>query len=148
MDASNRKTITTGELLKDIRAARSAEDASAWHRQNREPQLQDVLYEIMQARSLTPKDVIRMCGVERSYYYHILSGIKRPSRNMILRIGFCLRADLKQMRRLLRLADAEDLYPRVHRDALLIYAIQNKYTMVQANDLLVENGKPPLYRND
>ena len=148
MDTSKPEAITTGELLKDIRAARSPEDASAWHRVNGDPRLQDVLYHMMEQRSLTPKDMIRLLGIERSYYYHILSGTKKPSRNMILRIGFCLRADLRQMQRLLRLANAPELYARVQRDALLIYAIQNKYTMVQANDLLLQNDLPPLYRNE
>jgi hypothetical protein len=65
---------------------------------------------------------------------------------MVLRIGFCLRADLKQTQRLLRLANASTLYARVRRDALLIYAIQNKYTVIQANELLLQNDLPPLYR--
>ena len=52
------------------------------------------------------------------------------------------------MQRLLRLVNAPDLYARVERDALLIYAIQNKYTMAQANDLLLQNDLPPLYRNE
>ena len=148
MDTSKPEAVTTGELLKDIRAARSPEEASAWHRANGEPRLQDVLYHMMEQRSLTPRDMIRLLGIERSYYYHILSGAKKPSRNMILRIGFCLRADLRQMQRLLRLVNAPNLYARVERDALLIYAIQNKYTMAQANDLLLQNGLPPLYRNE
>ena len=146
MDTSKPEAITTGKLLKDIRAARSPEEASAWHRMNGEPCLQDVLYHMMEQRSLSPKDMIQMLGVERSYYYHILSGAKKPSRNMILRIGFCLRADLPQMQRLLRLVNASNLYARLQRDALLIYAIQNKYTMVQANELLLRNDLPPLYR--
>ncbi len=139
-------TISTGRLLKDIRAARCPEEASAWHRMNGEPSLQAVLYHMMEQRSLSPKDMIQALGVQRSYYYHILSGVKKPSRNMILRIGFCLRADLKQMQRLLRLANASTLYPRVQRDALLIYAIQNKYSDVQVNELLLQSDLPPLYR--
>jgi hypothetical protein len=52
------------------------------------------------------------------------------------------------MERLLRLADAAMLYPRMRRDALLIFAIQQKYTMEAANELLRSEGEPPLYRND
>ena len=146
MDTSKPESVTTGKLLKDIRAARSPEEASVWHRANGEPLLQEVLYHMMEQRSLSPKDMIRLLGVQRSYYYHLLSGVKKPSRNMILRIGFCLRADLKQTQRLLRLANASALYARVRRDALLIYAIQNKYTVIQANELLLQNDLPPLYR--
>lgn len=148
MDSTERKKLTTGRLLSLVRGSRSAQDAVAWHAENGEPSLKDVLYEMMQRRGLSPRDMIQRCGIERSYYYHILNGNKRPSRNMILRIGLCLHADLAEMERLLRLADAAKLYPRVRRDALLIFAIQQKYTMEAANELLRSEGEPPLYRND
>ena len=148
MDSTERKKLTTGRLLSLVRGSRSAQDAVAWHAENGEPSLKDVLYEMMQRRGLSPKDMIQRCGIERSYYYHILNGNKRPSRNMILRIGFCMHADLAEMERLLRMADAAKLYPRVRRDALLIFAIQQKYTMEAANELLRSEGEPVLYRND
>lgn len=67
---------------------------------------------------------------------------------MILRIAFCLHADLNETERLLRLSDAARLYPRIRRDALLIFAIQQKYTMEAANALLAREGEARLYRND
>ena len=103
---------------------------------------------MMQRRGLYPKDMIHRCGIERSYFYHILNGNKRPSRNMILRIAFCLHADLNETERLLRLSGAARLYPRIRRDALLIFAIQQKYTMEAANELLAREGEARLYRND
>lgn len=148
MDSSERNKVTTGRLLSLIRGTRSPDEATVWHAQHGEPALKDVLYDMMRQRGLYPKDMIRRCGIERSYFYHILNGNKRPSRNMILRIGFCIQASLAEMERLLRLADAARLYPKLRRDALLIFAIQQKYTMEQANELLAREGEPPLYRNE
>jgi len=148
MDSTERRKLTTGRLLSLIRGTRSSEEAVAWHAENGEPALKDVLYEMMQRRGLYPKDMIHRCGIERSYFYHILNGTKRPSRNMILRIAFCLHADLNETERLLRLSDAARLYPRIRRDALLIFAIQQKYTMEAANELLAREGEARLYRND
>lgn len=148
MDPAEYKKLTTGRLLSLIRGTRTADEATAWHAAHGEPTLKDVLYDMMQRRNLYPKEMIRRCRIERSYFYHILNGNKRPSRNMILRIGFCMQADLAETERLLRLANAAKLYPRVRRDALLIFAIQQKYTMDEANELLKREGEPPLYRND
>ena len=142
------KRITTSRLLSLVRGAHSADEATAWHFQHDEPSLKDVLYDMMQRRGLYPREMIRRCGIERSYFYHILNGNKRPSRNMILRIGFCMQADLPETERLLRLANAARLYPRVRRDALLIFAIQQRYTMDEANELLKREGEPPLYRDE
>ena len=50
------------------------------------------------------------------------------------------------MNHLLTLAGLSGLYPRIRRDAALIFAMQHKYTMQQANELLIEAGEAPMYR--
>ncbi|MBR2571348.1 MAG: hypothetical protein IKE30_04390 [Clostridia bacterium] len=148
MDQKTSRDLTTSRLLSRIRAAGSPQEAVAWHDAYGDPLLKDTLYMLMQKNSLQPRDVILECGLERSYFYHILSGHKRPSRNMMLRIGFCVRADYEEMNHLLRLSGVSSLYPRIRRDALIIYAIQQKLSMEAANALLAEQGEVPLYREE
>ena len=74
-----------------------------------------------------------------------MNGKKMPGRNMVLRIGFCMQASLSEMNQLLRLAGLSGLYAKIRRDATLIFALQQKYTMEQANDLLIQAGEDPLY---
>ena len=108
-----------------------------------------VLYKLMEDHKLTPKDMIKKTMIERSYFYHILSGKKRnPSRNMVLRIGICAGANIQDMNRLLRMAGTASLYPKIRRDALLIHAIDKKMDMEQANLLLIKSGEIPLYRDE
>ena len=142
------KDITTSRLLTMIRGAQSFEEATEYHRSAPQPAFNDMLYDMMQKRGLSPKDMIQATGMERSYFYHILNGQKSPGRNIVLRIGFGLQAGLNDMNHLLLLAGLSTLYPKVRRDALLIFAVQKKYTMDQANDLLAEAGEEPLYRKE
>ena len=100
---------------------------------------------MMTERQMDPGRMILMSGIERSYFYHILSGKKKPGRNMVLRIGFCLRLELKEMNNLLQLSGTAPLYPRIHRDAALIFALQKRFTMQEANRLLAGAGEEPLY---
>ncbi len=102
----------------------------------------------MDKKGLTPKEMIRRCGVERSYFYHILSGVKHPSRNVVLRICLSAEVDTQDANRLLRLAGAPALYARVRRDVLLIYALKHRYTMEQANQMLREQEEAPLIRDE
>ena len=114
-----------------------------------EPNFSMVLYKLMEDHKLTPKDMIKKTMIERSYFYHILSGKKRnPSRNMVLRIGICAGANIQDMNRLLRMAGTASLYPKIRRDALLIHAIDKKMDMEQANLLLIKSGEIPLYRDE
>lgn len=143
--SDKRKSVTTSKLLTIIRDAGTFEDAVSCHKSFREPLFCDVLYEMIQNRKLTPKDMIVMSGIDRSYFYHILSGTKTPGRNMVLRIGFCLQTTLNEMNRLLTLAGVNVLYSKIRRDAVLIYAIQNKYSMDQANELLISAGEESMF---
>ena len=148
MEDKDRQLLTTSKVLSRIRTSQSPSDAVSWHSKHDDPLLKDILYALMQKRGLQPKDVILKSGIERSYFYHIISGNKHPSRNMILRIGICVNADYAEMNRLLRLSGQPALYSKLRRDALLIYAIGSKMSMAQANALLLENGEPPLYREE
>lgn len=137
--------ITTSKLLTLVRGADSFEQAMDYRDRVSEPVFHDTLFEMMQARGLTPKEMIRRSGIERSYFYHILNGQKTPGRNMVLRIGFCMQASLQEMNQLLRLAGLSGLYVKIRRDATLIYAVQHRFTMDQANRLLRQAGEAPLY---
>ena len=140
--------ISTSRLLSLIRGAGTPEDVSAWHDAHGEPALKDALYELISRKGLTPKEMIRRCGIERSYFYHILSGVKCPGRNVLLRICLCAGTGLQDVNRMLRLAGAPALYARIRRDALIIYAIQRQLGMEQTNQLLMEQGEDPLYRDE
>ena len=138
--------LTTSKLLTMIRGADTFEEATAYHRSAKEPVFSDALYDLMQQKGLSARDMILRSGIERSYFYHILSGGKTPGRNMVLRIGFCLPCTLPEMNQLLRLAGLSGLYARIRRDAALIFAIQHRYTMEQANDLILQAGEEPMYK--
>ena len=136
--------ITTSRLLNLIQGAKTFEQAVAWHETAPDPTFREDLYALMEARGLSAKDMVRLSGIERSYFYHILSGKKKPGRNVVLRFGFCLGVNLKEMNRLLQLSGASPLNPRVRRDALLIFAVSHFYGPENANELLIRGAEAPL----
>ena len=140
-----RDGITTSQLLTVIRGASSFQEAVAYHETAPEPRFHETLYELMEKKGLSTREMIRRTGVERSYFYHVLNGEKKPGRNMVLRICFCLELPLQEFNRMLRLAGTSELYSRRRRDAALIYAVTRQYSMEQANDLLNRAGEEPLY---
>ena len=148
MESKARARVSTSRVLSEIRKASAPDQATAFHSSCPAITLKDEIYDAMSKRSFRPKDVIRSCGIERSYFYHILNGIRCPSRNMMLRLCLCIGTDLNETNRLLRLADHPVLYAKVRRDALLIYAIERHLTMEQANQTLLEYQEDPLYREE
>ena len=140
-----REIITTGQLLARLRSASSFGEVAGLQKDAEGPRFHEVLFELMSDKGLSAKNMIRMTGIERAYFYHLLSGKKQPGRNVVLRIGLCLGLPLQEMNRLLRLAGVSELYARRSRDAALIFAVTHQYDMEQANSLLTDAGEEPLY---
>lgn len=141
------KKLTTSQLLSFIKKSGPfSEVTNIWQDEMETPVFCHYLYETMEKHKLTAKDIIQRSGIERSYFYHLLSGFKTPGRNIVLRICLCMEATLTETSQLLRLAGHGSLYPKVRRDAAIIFAIEKKYTMQQANELLLSLQETPLYR--
>lgn len=140
--------ISTNRLLTLIRGASSFQEATAYHDTFSDPHFQDYLYELMTDKSHSPKEMIQATCIERSYFYHILSGKKKPGRNMVIRIALCLPATLQETNQMLRLAGLSELYPKRRWDATVIYAVTHQYSMEQTNELLLVAEEEPLYRDE
>lgn len=149
MRNQRKNSLTTSQLLSIIKkSGHFSEVTEAFHDKEEEPVFCHFLYSLMDKHQLTPKDIISKSGIERSYFYHILSGQKTPGRNIILRICLCMSATLNETNQLLRLANQGTLYAKVRRDAAIIFAIEKKYTMEQTNRFLKEEQELPLYKEE
>ena len=143
------KRITTSEILTRIRNGKQFADVDTiLESTGGAPGIGEYLYELMEKYHLSSKDVITTSGIERSYFYHILSGQKSPSRNILLRVAFSISATLTETNNILKYSGQATLYARVRRDALLIMALQKKLSMQEANQVLLSSGEVPLYREE
>lgn len=82
--------------------------------------------------------------LSRSFTYQIFSGKRVPSRDIILRIALSLNISLDEAQRLLKLADRGALYPKIKRDAVIIYGINNKLGLYKTDETLVSLGQESL----
>lgn len=82
--------------------------------------------------------------LSRSFTYQIFSGDRVPSRDIILRIALALEFSLDDTQRLLKLADRGVLYPKIKRDAVIIYSINNKSGLYKTDETLVSLGQESL----
>lgn len=53
-----------------------------------------------------------------------------------------------ELQMLLRMAGKSQLYPRIRRDAAIIYGLNNNYTVTQMQELLEEQELPLLDKYD
>jgi len=131
---------TTDELLKTIKNSRSVKDALAANESEFiEVNLSEYLEQVLTEKNLKKAEVIEASGLAREYAYQIFSGKKLPSRKKLLQICIGMQLTIEEAQTLLKRNGFSPLYPRVKVDGVILYALEKKMTLDQANDLLYDN---------
>jgi len=106
------------------------------------------LARLLKAKGLKRSEVIASSGITISYAYDLFSGYKKkkPSRNIILALSLAMGLDLNETQRLLKISGNGALYPRVPRDAVIMYAVKSSMTQSETDELLDKNGMETIGR--
>lgn len=138
MSDSKRK-VHTSTLLRSLFKTRSL---SSYVKRNEASMVNesfsDYLQEMLSEKGVVAEQVINSSGIERTYGHQLFNGTRKPSRDKVLQlaVGFGLSYDETQ--KLLKMADKSVLYPKVKRDAAVIFALKNGYTILQLQQLLFD----------
>ncbi|MCL1882140.1 MAG: helix-turn-helix domain-containing protein [Defluviitaleaceae bacterium] len=128
---------TTDKLLNDIREAKTI---GSFFEDN--PTEFDSLLFVktlkshLEAKRISKQKLVREAHLNQSYVYDILNAKKTPSRDTVVKLSFALGLTLTETSRLLKLAGYSELYPRIEREAIIIFCIENQKCMCYTNDLL------------
>lgn len=139
----------TTKLLNELKNAKSfvgfaEKNAEVFSDESISNYLQRLCFE----RNLELAQVIRRSGIDRTYGYQLFNGRRTPSRDKLIQLGFGFPLVLSELQMLLRMAGKSQLYPRIKRDAAIIYGLNNNYTVTQMQELLEEQELPLLDKYD
>ncbi len=127
---------------------RKARDIDEYLDENQEYMLNQSLREHLNAllvqKGLLVADVARESQLDRKYVYQIFDGKKRPSRDKLIAIAFGLGLDEDETQRMLKVSGNKELYVRNKRDAVILFALQRKKTLMETNYLLDDHGMTAL----
>lgn len=99
---------------------------------------------LMDEHGVSKKDLIIRANLERGYAYQILRGDRAPSRDRLLQIAVGLGASVEETQRLLKLGGKNELYPRVKRDAAILFCIEKAYSIIDTQIFLSDQDLPLL----
>ncbi len=80
-------------------------------------------------------------NIERTYFYQILNGTRKPGRDKLLLLCLAAKLGPDDTRRCLEANGSAQLYSRDRRDAIVIFALQHGLSASQTNELLDEFGE-------
>ena len=87
-----------------------------------------------------PEHVILRADIDRSYGHQLFNGTRRPSRDKVIQLAFGLELSLPECQRLLQVAGKSPLYPRLRRDAVILYCLSHGKTVLEAREMLQSFG--------
>ena len=73
-----------------------------------------------------------------------ISGKKHPSRDILLKLAFGFPLTVNETNHLLYYGNVGSLYPRFKRDAYIMFALHQKYTVIQTNEYLYAHNERTL----
>ena len=134
-------SVSTAETKDNLKNASSFGDFLKRNLENMlEPDLSKYLMELLARKGLKRAQVVEDSGVDKAFVYQIFNGSKRPSRDKLIAITFGMRHNEEETQRVLKIAGHSELYPRVPRDALILFSIQRGMDIWQTDDALDKNG--------
>lgn len=104
----------------------------------------EYLFALSKEKEVAPASVVRNAQIDRVYGQQLFSGIRKPSRDKAIQLAFGFALSLDETQRLLQMADKSRLYPRIKRDAAIVYGLEHRMKLQELQELLYAIGVPVL----
>lgn len=91
-------------------------------------------------KGLVPAQVIKQSYIERTYGHQLFNGTRNPSRDKVIQLAFGFGLDVEETQDLLRAAQKSPLYPRIKRDAAILFCISHGKGILDTQLMLNELG--------
>ena len=146
---ADRKVVLTRHLVEELKRAETIQDFLKKNQNNLfNPNLSFYLWMQLDKRNLNRANVAKKAGLEKNYVCQIFNDKRRPSRDKLIALTIGMELSVIQTQRALMLGGHRELYARIARDAVILFAIQRKMDIMQVDTLLYETGFPTLHESD
>ena len=92
----------------------------------------------------TTDQLLKVLKNSNDYGYQIFDGSKTPSRDKVIALALPMQLTLDEANRLLHLSNNGILYPKIKRDSIIIFGLENNQKIINLNITLDDFGEAPL----
>ena len=104
------------------------------------PSFQAYISHICTTTGQVPEQVIKQAGIERTYGHQLFNGTRNPSRDKVIQLAFGLKLDVDSTQKLLQIAQKSPLYPKIKRDAAILFCISHQKDILETQSVLHSLG--------
>ncbi|MAT44292.1 MAG: hypothetical protein CL609_18325 [Anaerolineaceae bacterium] len=148
MVEKNKNEIRTSVFLRKLLNAPEIENFIESNSQEMEhPSFDAYITNMCKKTGKVPEQVIKNSAIERTYGHQLFNGTRKPSRDKVIQLAFGFNLDLEETQKLLQIAQKNPLYPKIKRDAAIIYYI-NKHKDIFEMQYILQSLKLTLLGGD
>jgi cyanate lyase len=141
MDDKQKNMVRTSALLNRIFKASGlngflSENESVLTTQS----LSEYLELLCSRKNVIREHVIKRSGIERSFGHQIFRGSRSVSRDNAIRLAYGFELSVEETQELLKAARKAPLYPKIKRDAVILYGLSHHMTILETQALLNEQN--------
>ena len=127
----------TNELIQEIIKEKSFQRFAEQNKENFVTKdFAGYLQELCLKKNVIPEHVIKAADIYRTYGHQLFNGTRKPSRDKVIQLAFAFGMSVDETQEFLRVAGKNELYPRIKRDAAILFALSKHMTMQEAQELL------------
>lgn len=105
----------------------------------------EILNRLFEKKKVSKAALAKQSGMSEIYLHQIFAGRRNPSRNRIICLCFGLEATLDETQELLKRCGLAQLYPKIRRDAIIIFGFVHGVSLFEINDKLFAEDEETLF---
>ncbi len=145
-DIKNLSEKPTDDLLKILKSANKKNDLKSYISSNLDESLSldEYLENKLADKGISKSQAIKNSNLDRTYGYEIFKGQKIIGREKLIAICIGIGLNLTETQRVLTIGKQKILYVKDARDSIIIFSINNNYSIMETNELLFEENFEPI----
>lgn len=145
-DIKNLSEKPTDDLLKILKSANKKNDLKSYISSNLDESLSldEYLENKLADKGISKSQAIKNSNLDRTYGYEIFKGQKIIGREKLIAICIGIGLNLTETQRVLTIGKQKILYAKDARDSIIIFSINNNYSIMETNELLFEENFEPI----
>ena len=137
--------LSTEELMRMLETSNTLDNVIYNNQSITNPDTSSYLSDLLIKHNMTIQQVLEKAVISRSFGYQIFNGLRNPNRDILLRIAIVMKLNVDEVQRLLKISQRGELYPKIRRDAAIIFCIKNKCDLTDTVELLESIGESSLF---
>lgn len=136
----------TGDLMNELKSGKESLDDFLENSEDSfiNPDIKAFWTEIVDNSTRSKSDIINKSDFNYKYFYDVINGRKIPKRDKVIKLCLAMKVGIDKCQEALKISGKSQLYPRIRRDSIILYALKNEWSIFRCSAILKRYGEDVL----